>query len=597
MSERIAFAAQVTADGRRIRGSVQLAGQRTRRNGEWVEVDPAAIVAADASDVVGRWEHDPQKILGRPGNGTLELRRTDQGIEYELTDLPPTTYADDALALVRGGYVSGSSFEIGGQIRSTFSTDPDTGERVRRIVHIERLVDVSPVAAPAFAASTAAAFAEETEMPAPVEGAIAPTTPPAPPAAPTTFSETPKSGKDEWAAFARDLSTEQIEATLDQIFSATRGDLQGEILDRYEGFAAVLQDRKRIDAETRARAERMQTLHALRLGRVPKAPDHELFASDDYHQAFARYVRGEITAMEQFAQAIAGDGTQGGYLVPEAPRTKIVETMAAFGGIQKVAEILETGDGRTIPYPTNDDTANSAVVASEGAAPASAGADLVFGEVALGAFSVAATGASNQPLKVSWELLQDAAFDVEGFIARKLGERLGRKAAAYYATGVGSTEPLGLLAKTPDTMTATTMRAALVEHHFQVNEAYREAGNCRWILSDTTLAKVWNSVDKEGRPLFIPAAESSGAGRPAGFLLGYPVQLDSGAGNLVAFGDIFQGYIIRRVRGVQVVVDPYNNTATRQTAYHAWIRTDAAIQDSAAVSVSDYSSVTADAVG
>jgi HK97 family phage major capsid protein len=447
----------------------------------------------------------------------------------------------------------------------------------------------------------AAAFSKENDdMTTPATEAGEQTPPVVPPAAPdaATFSaqpiEQPKSGKDEWAAFARDLSTEQIEGTMDQVFAAAKGDLRGELLDRYEGFAAELQRRKRADAETKARAERMEQLHNLRLGRVPKAPEAGLYASDDYREAFGSYIRGNATIMEQFAQSIAGDGTQGGYTVPEEFRSKIVETQAAFGGIQQHADLLETSDGRPLPYPTNNDTANSAVVASEGSAPGSAGADLVFGEIQLGAFSIAATGTGNAPLKVSWELLQDSAFDIEGFVAKKLGERLGRKAAAYYANGVGTTEPFGLLAKTPDSMSATTMYAALVEHHFQVNEAYRQAGNTRWIMSDTTLAKVWNSLDDNGRPLFQPNADSTGAGAPAGFLLGRPLHTDQAAGDLVAFGDIRQGFVIRRVRAVQVVVDPYNNTATRQTAYHAWMRTDSAIQDSAAVSVSTYASVSAD---
>jgi HK97 family phage major capsid protein len=140
------------------------------------------------------------------------------------------------------------------------------------------------------------------------------------------------------------------------------------------------------------------------------------------------------------------------------------------------------------------------------------------------------------------------------------------------------------------------MFLATVEHHFQVDEEYRNSGNCRWIMSDATLTKVYGSVDLQGRPLFIPSAEASGAGKPAGMLLGYPVQLDQGSGDLVAFGDIRAGYVIRNVRGVQVVVDPYNHTATRETAYHAWARTDATVQDSAAYSVSDYSGVAADAV-
>jgi HK97 family phage major capsid protein len=589
MSERIAFTGEVTAEGRRIKGSVQLAGQRTRRGSEWLEIDPSALVRADASGVVGRWEHDPQKILGRPENGTLILSRTDQGIEYELTELPDTTYANDALALVRGGYVTGSSFEIGG-IKSTFSVDPDTGERVRRITHIDWLTDVSPVGQPAFAASTAAAFSEESEVTAPqieVE-AIASAAPKV-----EEKSETYRTA----AKFARERETlAELASAMDNLLA--NGPLTPAKAETLAAFGDVYDERAKAEAFARDQRERLQIAADLRAGRGPKAPESrtELFASDDYRHAFTRYLRGEPGVMEQFAQSISGSGAEGGFTVPESFRAEIVRTMAAYGGIQQRARVLETPDGRTLPWPTVNDTANSAIVASEGAAPASGGADAVFGEVNLGAYSIAATGASNVPVKVSWELLQDSQFNIEDLLASLMGERLGRKAAAYYATGTGNSEPFGLLAKTPDTMTATSLYAALVEHIFQVNEAYRSAGNCAWVLSDTTLAKVYNSVDLQGRPLFIPAGEASGAGRPAGILLGYPVQLDQAAANLVAFGDIGAGFVIRRVRNIEIVVDPYNNTATRQTAYHAWMRTDSKIQDTAAVSVSDYTSVLADAV-
>lgn len=588
MSDRIAFTAPVVAEGRRLRGSVKLAGERTRRNGEWLEIDPEAIKAADQSDIVGRWEHDPARVLGRSSNGTVRFSADDEGLAFEI-DLPDTSYANDLLELAKRGDIRGSSFEIEG-LKYAFSTDLEDGSRVRRITSIQRITDVSAVTDPAFFASSLAAFSKESNV---SENTPAPAPDDPQPEPRATFTEQPKSGKAEWAAFAKDLSTEQIEATMDQVFAAAKGDLRGELLDRYEGFAEELQRRKRESAETTARAERMEALHNLRLGRVPKAPENGVLESDDYRHAFSRYIRGEAYALEQFAQSITGTGAEGGYTVPVGFRQKITETQAAFGGIQALAEVLETSDGRTLPWPSNNDTANSAVVASEGSAPGSAGADIVFGEVSLGAFSIAASGASNDPLKVSWELLQDSAFDIEAFVARKLGERLGRKAAAYYATGVGTTEPFGALAKTPDTMTATKVRAASVEHIFQVNEAYRNSGNCAWVMSDTILSRVWNSVDLNGRPLFIPS--ESPADGFAGRIAGYPVRTDQGAGTLVAFGDLNQGYIIRRVRDIQVVVDPYNNTATRQTAYHAWMRTDANVQDAAAYSVSDWTSVTADA--
>jgi len=593
MTDRIAFAGQITTDGRRLKGSVQLAGSRTLRGGEWVEVDPAAVVRADATDVMARFDHDPAKVLARTKNASLSVTRTDQGLTWETAELPNTSYANDALELARQGLLGGSSFEIEG-LRSSFSTDPD-GTRVRRITSIKRLVDVSPVFDPAFP-SSAAAFSKEPEVtePNPTPEPTPPPPPPAPEPEPAKFSEKPKSGVDEWAATAARFSTADVQATMENLFQKAKGNLTGPELDQYEGFAQVLEGRKREDAETKARVSRLETLHNLRLGRVPKAPEAGLYESDDYKAAFTRYVRtGDKAIMEQFAQSIAGDGTQGGYMVPDEFLNRIVETQKAFGGIAGVADTITTSDGRPLRWPSNDDTANSAVIAAEGAAAAS-GADKVFGSVELGAYSYDATGANALPLLVSKELLQDAAFDVEAFIGRNLGQRIGRKQAVDFATGSGSGEPKGLLDKTPDAMTATTMFAAVIEHIFQVDSAYRDAGNCRWVLSDTTLAKAYASVDGNGRPLFIAASDASAAGRPTGFIMGYPVTMDQAAGDLVAFGDIKQGYIIRYVRGVQLDVDPYTNIKTRQVAYHAWARADANIQDAGAYSVSTYASVTAD---
>jgi HK97 family phage major capsid protein len=592
MTERLAFRADVTAEGRRIRGFVKLAGERTRRGNEWLEIDPAALVKADASGVVGRWEHDPHKILGRPSNGTLKLSRTDQGIEYELSNLPQTAYANDALELVRGGYVTGSSFEIEGPLRYSFSVDPVTGDRIRRITHIARLTDVSPVSDPAFSASSAQAFSKE------YDSIMEPTTivEPQAPVAPAPVITDDKSDFYRRAeAFARDKSLGDLEAFMDNLVS--EGLDSDAKRDQYDAFASVYDDRKRTDTDAKDRLERIALAHKMRLGIVPKSPaSNELHESADYLQAFNRFLRGDGTAMEQFGQSIAGDGTQGGYTVPDGFLNRMTETLKAYGGIASVADTITTSDGQSLRWPSNDDTANAAAIATEGAAVGSGGADKVFGSVTLGAYTYDATGTGNLPLLVSKELLQDAAFDIEGFVSRNLSQRIGRKQAANFATGTGAAMPLGLFAKVADVMTATSMYAALVEQMFQVDQAYRESGNCRWVLGDTVLSKVYNSVDKSGRPLFIPSADSSGAGNPAGMLLGFPVQLDQGSAGLVAFGDIRAGYIIRYVRGVQVDVDPYSNIKSRQVAYHAWARADANVQDSAAYSVSDYAGVSANAV-
>jgi hypothetical protein len=63
-------------------------------------------------------------------------------------------------------------------------------------------------------------------------------------------------------------------------------------------------------------------------------------------------------------------------------------------------------------------------IAADGAGTAP-GADIVFAEVTLLANKYNAAGATNLPLNVSVELLQDALFQVGAFVDRRLGERDG----------------------------------------------------------------------------------------------------------------------------------------------------------------------------
>lgn len=107
-----------------------------------VLADPATDVVAVAPD------HDMSKVLGRQSAGTLRLRVTDVGLEFEA-DLPDTTYAADLRALVARGDITGASFG--------FRPAPD-GIRTRRlgsrvvteVTRVAYLRDISPVSIPAY---------------------------------------------------------------------------------------------------------------------------------------------------------------------------------------------------------------------------------------------------------------------------------------------------------------------------------------------------------------------------------------------------------------------------------------------------------------
>lgn len=121
-----------------------------------------------------------------------------------------------------------------------------------------------------------------------------------------------------------------------------------------------------------------------------------------------------------------------------------------------------------------------------------------------------------------------------------------------------------------------------------VDPAYR-ASNCKWLFSDDVLAIIRGLVDTtNNRPLWLPASESGMMNLPGGILLGYPVVIDqampaltgSGTGDkCIVFGDLREAYVIRRVRDVQLVVDPYTQAASGQVQFTAWARADGAINN------------------
>lgn len=108
-----------------------------------------AVLADPATDVVAvAPDHDMSRVLGRQSAGTLRLRATDAGLEFEV-DLPDTTYAADLRALVARGDIRGASFGFlpaDGGLRSVRRD----GRRVTEVTRVGYLRDISPVSTPAY---------------------------------------------------------------------------------------------------------------------------------------------------------------------------------------------------------------------------------------------------------------------------------------------------------------------------------------------------------------------------------------------------------------------------------------------------------------
>jgi HK97 family phage major capsid protein len=357
------------------------------------------------------------------------------------------------------------------------------------------------------------------------------------------------------------------------------------------------------------RAERMAHLDGVdRRQHVPahSDPSEEVRGGDpeEYREAFSAFLREgqgsdaaltprqrELLAANRVEARALGQGTPqaGGFLVPPEYRDRMVEVMKSFGGMLQHTNQIVTATGATMSWPMSDDTANEGIEIAENTQVPEQ--DLTFDTREIGAHIY-----TSKMVRVPWSLLQDTAFDLDGFLIRKFGERLGRIYARRLLTGSGSGQPLGLLH--PSRIGATTdplivgattdvgATASVSYDHFidlehSIDPAYRNGNRTRYMLSDGTLKMARKLKDGEGRPLWVPIPVPGFA--PT--INGYPYFVDNtladpAPGGIGAvFGDFFAGMLVRIVQGFQAVRLGERYADFMQTGYFAYSRMDAAPDD------------------
>jgi HK97 family phage major capsid protein len=198
--------------------------------------------------------------------------------------------------------------------------------------------------------------------------------------------------------------------------------------------------------------------------------------------------------------------------------------------------------------------------------------DDTFGQVALSAYKAATL------VKVSDELLEDLAFDLEGFIYKQFAERIGELEEEAFANGDGVQKPLGILRSAPvGTVTndiGTLVIDDLIDLYHSIKQAYRK--NATWVMGSDTERFLYKIKTAQGKNIWQPSLQN---GVP-NLLLGRPVEIcDSmpfvAAGNKpVLFGD-FNYFLIadRQNRSIKRLNELY---ATKgQVGFLASQRVDA----------------------
>jgi HK97 family phage major capsid protein len=302
----------------------------------------------------------------------------------------------------------------------------------------------------------------------------------------------------------------------------------------------------------------------------------------EYGDAFRSYLRYGFNDMpaaqrsiitqgyEQRAQSV-GTTTAGGYTVPQGFMTSLEVAMKAYGNVEGVASVLSTDSGNDIPWPTINDTTQTGELVAENASASSQ--DMTFSSITMKSYYY-----SSKIILVSWELLNDSAFSIEGLVADIAGERLGRIKNTHFTTGDNSGKPQGVVTfatsgKTAASATAITY-TELIDLEHSIDPAIRV--NCRYMFNDVVLQALRKLQDSTGRPLW-QAGITAGApdtinGRP--YTINQDMAVMTTGNKTVLFGDFARGYKVRKVKDVQVfrVTDKY--IESRQVGFIAYTRCD-----------------------
>ena len=211
----------------------------------------------------------------------------------------------------------------------------------------------------------------------------------------------------------------------------------------------------------------------------------------------------------------------------------------------------------------------------------------------------------NATPKASQRLLDDSAFDVEGWLAERIATRFARAENAAFINGDGLDKPKGFLAHDAVENDAWAWGSigylntgaagafdgeggdTLIDLVYALGAGYR--ANASFIMNSATAGEVRKLKDSDGRYLW---AESLTAGQPAR-LLGYPVAIaeempDIAEGaDAIAFGDFRSAYTIAERPDLRILRDPYS--AKPHVLFYATKRVGGDVTDFAALKLLRFS--------
>ena len=310
----------------------------------------------------------------------------------------------------------------------------------------------------------------------------------------------------------------------------------------------------------------------------------------EHKGAFRDYMRsGEsagLKALEEKALS-AGSGADGGFLVPVPAEREILRRMTAASPIRAIASVREIS---TATYRKAFSTSGPASGWVAEADPRPETNNQKLADMSFPAMELYAMPAATQ------SLLDDAAVDVELWIAEEVDSAFAEQESAAFVNGNGVNRPAGFLSYPKSTMAAWSwgktayvptgaagaLPAAnpsdvLVDLIYSVRAGYRQ--NARFVMNRKTQSSIRKLKASTGEYLWQPP---TGLGQSAS-LMNFPLvesedMPDISADSFsIAFGDFQRGYLVVDRRGVRILRDPYS--AKPYVLFYTTKRVGGGVQD------------------
>jgi HK97 family phage major capsid protein len=330
-------------------------------------------------------------------------------------------------------------------------------------------------------------------------------------------------------------------------------------------------------------------------GTVPAATQRPVLAGGSVHVARDAFVNGYLrhgrdTELKSFNATIAAEG---GFAVPQELDAAIGATLKSISPIRAIANVVQVGSAGYRKLVTQNGVASG--WAAETAARAETGTP-VFNEVAPDFGDLYAN-----PF-VTQAMLDDAAFDVEAWLAEEIATEFARAEGTAFVNGDGQNKPRGFITYTTSSakddvrafnviqhvasgasgdFAANATQDKLIELVHTLRAPYRQGAS--WVLNSSTLARLRKLKTTDGAFIWQPGL----AGGQPDTLLGYPIvesedMPDIGPGSLsIAFGNFKAGYLIAERAETTILRDPYSQKPF--VSFYALKRIGGAVSNSEAI--------------